>query len=1115
MKKKITHLKILSLSTAVLLALAPSRVLAQSYCEPSVTWAGSNNWIADVETTAGISNISNPTGAGEYTDYSATDEVSALKGYSINFSISASPTGSNCYSRIWVDWNKDGDFGDSGELVFDYTTGDGTKNFSGSISVPLTATVGTTRMRVRTDWYGSTLFGYPNIEPCNETGYGEIEDYAFTVINPEPCSSVTAGIASGPDSVCSAIPFSVMATGATMATGLVSQWQKSSSATGPWMATGATGSSYYEATGITTASYYRYYSTCTASGSTDTSDIVAVTIKPVIDCYCTPSYTYGCDDGDDIKDMVLAGASITLSNLGTGCPGSGYADYTADTSLGIPDLTQGLTFSGNVTTTSFWGGDDVRIWIDYNDNGFFEGSESAALLEDLDAGSDGVFSLTVPIDAPVGNHRMRVRMVAYTTASSIDPCTTENTGECNDYMVSVIAPTPCSEVTFPEVAHAVSNPPNVCGTGNVVLKLDTLMPSAAGVTYQWKSAATETGTYTNVGTPLTYSPDKEITGLSTSTYYKCDVLCEGTPVLTSTAVYVQSVSLDDVVLTTSDSQKCGAGVVTLTGSVTEGSVFWYENAEGGSPVAMGNSFETPFLTATDTFYATGGAFPAVDAQVGTGTSFSPDGSTGPFNICYRKAALQFMYTADQIHAAGGGAGLMQSIAFEMGTLPDYALPNYTVSIKFTAAAPPLTWQTTGFTDIYTAASFLPGAAGWITFPLGSGMDWNGTDNIIVKVCWSQVMPTYSCEGGTHRYSNISGQMLYYRNDGEGSACGETGTNTSNYLPNVLIKIKGCETERQPVIAYIRPVPDPIDIGPSDTVCKDLENGLTLDAGEYPTGYTFLWDNGSTEQTRRITESGTYYVAVANEFGCKVYDTVEKTLLNIPIVELGNDTSICEGGNLTLNAGTDGSSYYWSTGAETDTIEVITSGSYNVLVTNAEGCIATDTINVTVSGMMPSIASIIVSSEGAYTFSFEPSMPENITGYHWDFGDGATSTDENPIHTYTATGDYTVTLTVYSECGEVTYTTSVHILGIDDLSTGEHTLSLYPNPAKDLIIVENKGNQPIKSIVITDALGHIVLEAEHVNSHKYKLELSRFASGIYTARIITGTQSVIRKFDVIK
>lgn len=62
------------------------------------------------------------------------------------------------------------------------------------------------------------------------------------------------------------------------------------------------------------------------------------------------------------------------------------------------------------------------------------------------------------------------------------------------------------------------------------------------------------------------------------------------------------------------------------------------------------------------------------------------------------------------------------------------------------------------------------------------------------------------------------------------------------------------------------------------------------------------------------------------------------------VDLGPDTLLCAGTTLTLDAGA-GAQYEWSTGATTPTITVQTTGTYQVKVTNAHGCVAYDALEV--------------------------------------------------------------------------------------------------------------------------------------------------------------------------
>ncbi len=112
-------------------------------------------------------------GYGDYTNLS-TD---LTRGASHNFTIYPAWDGT-VYSEgyaIWIDFNKDGDFDDDGELLF---TQEPTQNstISGSISIPADAPTGETRLRV--------ILKYNAVpEPCGEYSYGETEDYTVNIVN--------------------------------------------------------------------------------------------------------------------------------------------------------------------------------------------------------------------------------------------------------------------------------------------------------------------------------------------------------------------------------------------------------------------------------------------------------------------------------------------------------------------------------------------------------------------------------------------------------------------------------------------------------------------------------------------------------------------------------------------------------------------------------------------------------------------------------------------------------------------------------------------------------------------------------------------------------------------
>lgn len=113
----------------------------------------------------------------------------------------------------------------------------------------------------------------------------------------------------------------------------------------------------------------------------------------------------------------------------------------------------------------------------------------------------------------------------------------------------------------------------------------------------------------------------------------------------------------------------------------------------------------------------------------------------------------------------------------------------------------------------------------------------------------------------------------------------------------------------------------------------------------PVGGTYL-ASGASYTTNSLNSSTLFYVA-AYGFCEGVRTSVQAVINPIPVVTLGNDTSILDGDNIDFDAGTGFTSYIWSNGASTQTINVNTAGCYSVTVTNSFGCSNTDEVCLTV------------------------------------------------------------------------------------------------------------------------------------------------------------------------
>jgi PKD repeat protein len=200
------------------------------------------------------------------------------------------------------------------------------------------------------------------------------------------------------------------------------------------------------------------------------------------------------------------------------------------------------------------------------------------------------------------------------------------------------------------------------------------------------------------------------------------------------------------------------------------------------------------------------------------------------------------------------------------------------------------------------------------------------------------------------------------------------------------------------------------------------------------GYSFLWQNNSTDSLFVIKQAGTYVVKVTDSVGCFIVsDSVKIKLDGIATqVSLGADTTFCSGNTIGLVKGAGlVSSYLWSTGSVSTRIPVTTSGKYWVTVKSVNNCPATDTINVVISGIAPtsnfSFLNTCLENVTQFTDLSTPPAGEMLVSWNWNFGDASLSSLQNPTHVYADTGIYNVQLLVktLNGCSE-SRTQSIHI-----------------------------------------------------------------------------------------
>lgn len=160
--------------------------------------------------------------------------------------------------------------------------------------------------------------------------------------------------------------------------------------------------------------------------------------------------------------------------------------------------------------------------------------------------------------------------------------------------------------------------------------------------------------------------------------------------------------------------------------------------------------------------------------------------------------------------------------------------------------------------------------------------------------------------------------------------------------------------------------DTLDLGPDTVACFEY---LLAPEGLYDTYY---WDGGETSETLLVTQSGNYFLDIADYNGCEQYDGVYVTIIG-DAVSLGPDTTMCANQNNQLLAPPAYGQYLWSSG-ETDFFVDLPMGfeadstyTWWISATDTSGCASSDTIAVTfeVCNGMEEL------SEGAFSIAPNP------------------------------------------------------------------------------------------------------------------------------------------------
>lgn len=137
---------------------------------------------------------------------------------------------------------------------------------------------------------------------------------------------------------------------------------------------------------------------------------------------------------------------------------------------------------------------------------------------------------------------------------------------------------------------------------------------------------------------------------------------------------------------------------------------------------------------------------------------------------------------------------------------------------------------------------------------------------------------------------------------------------------------------------------------------------------------------------------------------------------------------------------------------------------------------------------------------------------NAISWSWDFGDGATSNEQNPSHTYSSLNTYNVKLTVTGSNNndEITKKVVINSNGINNNRKNNTDVLLYPNPSNNAVNVKLKEGNHLLNIRMVDAMGKEVFNQSGSEASEFTFYKNNLNKGIYFLLINTDKGSSSKK-----
>ncbi|MEY4520971.1 MAG: hypothetical protein RIT10_156, partial [Bacteroidota bacterium] len=256
----------------------------------------------------------------------------------------------------------------------------------------------------------------------------------------------------------------------------------------------------------------------------------------------------------------------------------------------------------------------------------------------------------------------------------------------------------------------------------------------------------------------------------------------------------------------------------------------------------------------------------------------------------------------------------------------------------------------------------------------------------------------------------------------------------------------------------------VNAGIDQTVCSGTSVTLSGSGAN-----TYSWNNSITNGTAFAPVSTTTYTVTGTNTttGCTNTDQVVVNVNTLPSVNAGIDQTVCSGTSVTLS-GSGANTYAWNNNVSNGVgFNPTVSNEYVVTGTDVNGCLGTDTVNVTVNN--PSTSSLTETALDFYTLNGQ---------------------------IYTESGTFTQVIPNAAGCDStITLNLTLSFTGLNELQS---TITVAPNPTMDFVTITSD-NVLYDKYVLFDPQGRNVLSGT-LEGTTTQLDLSKLSRGNYLLQI---------------